>query len=99
VRRTHEIGIRMAVGATATQILRLLLRQGTALIVLGVALGVAGSLMLGRIISGFLYAIEPADPPTLLLVVILFAVVAFLAIYIPARRATRIDPTVAFRYE
>jgi putative ABC transport system permease protein len=99
VRRTREIGIRLAVGATQGQILTLVLRQGMILVVVGVAIGVAGSLALTTVISGFLYGITATDFQTFLAVLLLFAAVAFLSTYIPARRAARIDPTVAFRSE
>jgi putative ABC transport system permease protein len=98
-RRTREIGIRMAVGATRGQILSLVLRQGMLLLLIGVAIGVAGSLALRKVIAGFLYGITATDLQTFAAVLLLFAAVAFLSTYIPARRAARIDPTVAFRYE
>ena len=99
VRRTREIGIRLAVGATPGQIVALVLRHGMVLILIGVGIGVAGSLALTKVISGFLYGITATDAPTFLAVLVLFAAVAFLSTYVPARRAARIDPTVAFRYE
>ena len=99
VRRTREIGIRLAVGATPGQILALVLRHGMVLILIGVGIGVGGSLALSKMISGFLYGITATDSVTFLAVLLLFAAVAFLSTYIPARRAARIDPTLAFRYE
>jgi len=99
VRRTREIGIRLAVGATPGQILALILRHGMVLILAGAGIGVAGSLALTKVISGFLYGIAPTDVPTFAAVLLLFAAVAFVSTYLPARRAARIDPTVAFRYE
>jgi putative ABC transport system permease protein len=99
VRRTREIGIRMTVGATSGQILALILRQGMVLILTGVGIGVSGSLALTRVMAGFLYGITATDAPTFLAVLLLFAAVAFWSTYIPARRAARIDPTVAFRDE
>ena len=98
-RRTREIGIRLAVGASSGQILTLIVRHGMGLILLGVGIGVAGSLALTKVIAEFLFGITPTDAPTFLAVLLLFAAVAFLSTYIPARRAARIDPTVAFRYE
>jgi predicted permease len=98
-RRTREIGIRLALGATSRQILTLVLRHGMLLIVIGVGLGVAGTLGLTKVISGFLYGITATDGSTFLGVLLLFAAVAFLSTYIPARRAATIDPTVALRFE
>jgi len=99
VRRTREIGIRLAVGATARQILGLVLRQGMLLTLAGVGIGIAGALALTRVMSGLLHGISATDAATFAAMLALFAVVAFIATYIPARRASRIDPTVAFRYE
>jgi putative ABC transport system permease protein len=99
VRRTQEIGIRLALGATPGQILVLVLRHGMFLSLIGAGIGVAGALALTKVISGFLYGITATDAPTFLAVLLLFAAVAFLSTYIPARRAATIDPTVAFRYE
>lgn len=99
VRRTQEMGIRLALGATSGQVLVLVLRHGMLLILIGVGIGVAGALVLTNVISGFLYGITATDVPTFLAVVLLFAAVAFFSTYIPARRAARIDPAVAFRHE
>jgi hypothetical protein len=99
VRRTREIGIRLAVGAAPAQILTLVLRQGMLLTLLGVGIGVAGSLVAREVLAGFLFGVTATDAPTFLVVVLLFAAVAFVSTYIPARRAARIDPTLAFRYE
>lgn len=99
VRRRREIGIRLAVGATPGQIVALVLRHGMVLTLIGVGIGVAGSLALTKIITGFLHGIAATDAPTFVAVLALFAAVAFLSTYVPARRAARIDPTVAFRYE
>jgi predicted permease len=99
VRRTREIGVRLAIGATPRQILSLLLGQGMALILVGSGIGVAGALALTRVMSGLLHGITATDGPTFLAVLILFAGVALLSTLLPARRATRIDPTIAFRYE
>ncbi len=98
-RRTHEMGIRVALGATVGQILALVLRHGMLLTLIGVGIGVAGSLVLTKVIAGLLYGITAMDPSTFVVVAVLFAAVAFVATYIPARRAAMIDPTVAFRYE
>jgi predicted lysophospholipase L1 biosynthesis ABC-type transport system permease subunit len=99
VRRTREIAIRLAVGATSGQIVTLVLRQGMVLTLIGVGIGVAGSLAVRKVMSGFLYGITATDGPTFLAVLLLFAAVAFLSTYVPARRAARIDPTLTFKYE
>ena len=93
VRRTREIGIRLAVGATPGQILVLILRYGLMLILPGLAIGIAGSLALAKVMAGFLYGVAATDVPTFLPVVILFVGVALLSTYLPARRAARIDPS------
>jgi len=98
-RRTQEMGIRVALGATVGQILALIIRQGMLLTLIGVVIGIAGSLVLTKVISGLLYGITPTDAPTFVGTALLFIAVAFVATYIPARRATTIDPTVALRFE
>ncbi len=97
--RTHEIGIRMALGASASSVLRLVLRQGLALVLIGLALGVAGAFALTRLMSTLLFAVEPTDPLTWLAVALVLAAVAALACFVPARRATLIDPLTALRSE
>ncbi|HEV2423563.1 MAG TPA: ABC transporter permease [Terriglobia bacterium] len=97
--RTHEIGIRMALGASRSEVLRLVVFDGLRLTALGLALGLAGSLLLAHLMSSLLYGVAPRDPATLAGVAILLAVVALLASYIPARRAMRVDPMAALRYE
>ena len=97
--RTHEIGIRLALGAHPGEILRLILRQGAQLTLAGVALGVAGALVLTRFLASLLFGIQSRDPLTFVVVATALAAVALLASYIPARRATKIDPMVALRYE
>jgi len=97
--RVPEIGIRMALGAGRADVLRMVLSQGLKLAVCGVLIGVAGSLALGRILSGFLYGVSPADPLTIFGVAALLMGVALIASYLPARRAVRVDPIVALRYE
>jgi putative ABC transport system permease protein len=97
--RTHEIGIRMALGAKREDVLNLVVRHGMMLAIAGVALGTGGALLLTRFLSSMLYGVGVNDPPTLLSVATLLVGVAALASYIPARRATRVDPMVALRYE
>jgi predicted permease len=97
--RTHEIGIRMALGAKRGDVLRLVVRHGMMLAIVGVALGTVGALLLTRFLSSMLYGVGADDATTLLSVATLLVGVAALASYIPARRAMRVDPMVALRYE
>ena len=97
--RTHEIGIRMALGARESDVLRLVVAHGLALSCVGVGLGVAGALVLTRFLASMLYGIRPTDPLTYLGVSLLLGGVAILASYIPARRAAKVDPMEALRYE
>jgi putative ABC transport system permease protein len=97
--RTREIGIRMALGADARAVHRLVIGRGMRLTIAGLALGIPATFALTRVIESQLYGIEPGDPATLTAVVILLTAVAFLSSYIPSRRATRIDPMVALRGE
>jgi putative ABC transport system permease protein len=96
---THEIGIRMALGAKAADVLHLIIRQGMGLVIIGLGIGTAGALTLTRVMSSLLFDVKPWDPLTLTSVSVLLAAVAFAASYIPARRATRVDPMIALRYE
>ena len=98
-RRTREIGIRMALGAQQRDLLRLVIGQGILLAVIGSALGIAAALGLTRFISSMLFGVRANDPLTIVAVVILLAAVALAACYIPARRAMKVDPMVALRYE
>ena len=97
--RSREIGIRMALGAQRNHVLAVVLRQTTMLTLSGVALGVAGAVALSRYLEGLLYGLTPLDPTTFLAVVMVFGVVATVASYVPARRATRVDPLTALRSE
>jgi putative ABC transport system permease protein len=97
--RTHEIGIRMALGAQSGQVLRLVLWQGMGLILAGVFIGLLGALGAAELLSNFLFGVNPTDPTSLAGVALLLAATGLLACYIPARRATRVDPLLALHYE
>jgi len=97
--RIPEIGVRLALGAQRGDVLRLILNEGLRMTFLGVAIGLAGALALSRLMNKVLYGISAADPVTFLGVAVLLTVVALAACYVPARRATRVDPLVALRYE
>jgi putative ABC transport system permease protein len=97
--RTQEIGIRMALGARMSDVLKLVLRNGMSLALIGAAVGVAGAFATTRVMSSLLFGVPPTDLLTFTGVVVVMVVVAFVACYIPARRATKVDPLVALRYE
>jgi putative ABC transport system permease protein len=97
--RTHEIGLRMALGARQRDVLGLVVRQGMAIASIGLPIGIVLALLSSRLISSWLYGVSPTDPPTFTVVSVLLMVVSLAACYIPARRAAKVDPMVALRYE
>jgi len=99
MQRTQEIGIRMALGAERRSVFGMVLGQGARLALLGIGIGLIGALAVTRTMASFLYGVQATDPPTFAAVSLLLAVIALLACYLPARRATRVDPIVALRHE
>jgi putative ABC transport system permease protein len=97
--RTHEVGIRMAIGAQKSDVLKLFLRDGLKLVLIGLAIGLAGAMALTRLIQSLLFGVSRTDVVTFALAGFGLFVVALLACYIPARRATKVDPLIALRYE
>jgi putative ABC transport system permease protein len=98
-RRTHEIGIRLALGAYPRDVLLMVVRQGMTLALAGVFIGLAVALAVTRVLKGLLFELSVTDPPTFTLIAALLLGVAFLACYLPARRATKVDPMIALRQE
>jgi putative ABC transport system permease protein len=97
--RTREIGLRMAIGAQPGGVLLLIVRQGMAVALAGIAVGVAVAVAVSRVLSALLYGIQPRDPVTFLIVATVLALVALIACYVPGRRAARLDPVLALREE
>lgn len=97
--RTREIGIRMAMGAQRSDVLKLVLRHGSILTLSGIIIGLAGALALTKLMASLLHGVRPTDPATFAVVAIVVAAAAIIAIYIPSRHATKVDPTVALKYE
>jgi putative ABC transport system permease protein len=97
--RTHEIGIRLALGAQPADILRMVVRQSMILVTVGTVIGLAGAVALTRVIASMLYGVSATDARAFLIPTLVLAVVALFASYLPARRAARVDPMIALRYE
>ncbi len=97
--RRHELGIRAALGARFSDLRRMVLRQGMAPALAGLVTGLGASVPTGRLMEGLLFGVSPLDPPTLAIVTFVIVIVAVAACYVPARRATKVDPMVALRYE
>jgi putative ABC transport system permease protein len=97
--RTHELGLSMALGAQAGDVLRMVVGQGMLLVGVGLALGLVGALLLTKLMESLLFEVSASDPLTYGGIALLLGAVALLASYLPARRATKVDPMVALRYE
>ncbi len=97
--RTHEIGVRMALGAQPDSVLKMIMGYGMRIVIAGMAIGLAGAFALARVVASLLYGVEPTDGMTFLFTSLLLAFIALVACYVPARRAMRVDPMVALRYE
>ena len=99
MQRTQELGVRMALGASPRDLLRLVVGSGTRLAAVGIGTGIAAAFALTRFMSSMLFGVRPADPLTFISVSLLLLFVVLLASYVPARRAAKVDPMVALRYE
>ena len=97
--RTHEVGIRMALGAQRVDVLRLFIKQGMVRVLIGVGLGLFGAFALTRVMTSMLFGVSANDPTTFAVVASLLCLIAVMACYFPARRAARVDPLVALRHE
>jgi len=97
--RTNEIGIRLALGAARSDVFRMVLKQGMIPALMGVSVGLVGAFALARLIRNLLFGVSPSDPTTLFVIATTLTIVALLACWIPARRATRVDPMLALRYQ
>jgi putative ABC transport system permease protein len=97
--RSHEIGVRMTLGARPRDVLRMVLHSGLRLMMIGIAAGLAGSLATVRLLSAFLFGVKPSDPTTFVAVSLLLTAIALIASAIPARKATKVDPLIALRAE
>ena len=95
--RTHEIGVRLALGAQPADVFKLVLAQGVKLTLIGIAVGLLAALALTRVLSTLLYGVSATDPATFLIIPLLLTAVSLLASYVPARRATRVEPVIALR--
>jgi putative ABC transport system permease protein len=98
-RRTHELAIRMALGAERHAVVKLVVREGLLVTLVGIVVGTIAALGAGRVISNYLYGISSSDPLTYLLMALGLVCISLLACFVPARRATKVDPMVALRYE
>jgi putative ABC transport system permease protein len=97
--RTREIGIRMALGAQRSDVLKMVVGQGLKLVVMGVAIGLAAAIVLTRVMAGLLFGVSATDPVTFIIISLVLMAVALVASYIPALRATKVDPMVALHYQ
>ena len=97
--QTHEIGIRMALGAARQSIFLMVLRMGATLVCIGLGVGLVASLLLNRLIANQLWGVQPHDPLTMISVILIIAMIGTIACLVPAKRATRVDPVVSLRYE